>query len=229
MELYGQQSRSIPQKILIHVLEILLIGLSYWILFQTGGNWLQEHLGITNAAGAEERRWMIVIFNLIIFLRMAFMMAFLLRRKIPWEESISVPMAFAIYFVGFPLFVLPESIPLSLADLPAILIFAAGCVINTGSELLRDRWKKRPENKGKIYTGGFFRYSQHVNYFGDLLWVIGYALMTRNWYSVTIPVFLFSFFAFYNIPKLDLYLKEKYGEEFEEYARKTKKFIPFLY
>jgi protein-S-isoprenylcysteine O-methyltransferase Ste14 len=36
------------------------------------------------------------------------------------------------------------------------------------------------------------------------------------------------FFCFYNIPKLDAYLKEKYKDEFIGYAGRTKKFIPFL-
>ena len=37
------------------------------------------------------------------------MMIFMLKRKIPWEESVSIPFAFALYFIGFPLFVLPCS------------------------------------------------------------------------------------------------------------------------
>lgn len=76
---------------------------------------------------------------------------------------------------------------------------------------------------------GFFKYSMHINYFGDILWVIAYAVITRNWYSVSIPIFLFSFFVFYNIPKLDKYLQEKYGNSFEVYAIRTRKFIPFIY
>ncbi len=85
------------------------------------------------------------------------------------------------------------------------------------------------ENKGHLYTKGFFRYSMHINYFGDLLWVTGYAFVTHNWYAVIIPVFIFCFFAFYNIPKLDEYLHSKYGEEFSAYEKRTKKFIPYIY
>ncbi len=31
------------------------------------------------------------------------------------------------------------------------------------------------------------------------------------------------------IPRLENYLMERYGKEFAEYARETKKFIPFIY
>ena len=93
----------------------------------------------------------------------------------------------------------------------------SGCILNTAGELLRDTWKRNPHNKGRIYTTGLFKYSRHINYFGDVLWVIAYALVTRNWYSSVIPVFLFSFFAFYNIPKLDTYLHEKYGKDYDKW------------
>jgi len=229
MDLYGKTSKSIPQKIILHVIELLLIWLSYWILFQKGGTWFESHLHIHNAGGNESRRMILILFNVIIFLRISYTMIFILKRKIPWEESISVPLAFALYFIGFPLFVLPKSIPIDALDYLAIAIFVIGCVLNTGGEIMRDRWKRRPGNKGKIYTGGFFRYSRHINYFGDILWVIAYAMITRNWYSVTIPIFLFCFFAFYNAPKLDSYLQCKYGEEYEAYAKKVKMLIPFIY
>ena len=147
----------------------------------------------------------------------------------PWEEAISVSFAFALYYIGYSLFVLPHSESLDGFDYFAILLFAAGCILNSGGEILRHRWKMKPENEGKIYTGGFFKYSRHINYFGDMLWVTGYALITKNWFAISIPIFLFCFFAFYNAPKLDNYLKNKYGKDYEEYARKTKMFIPFLY
>ncbi len=56
-----------------------------------------------------------------------------------------------------------------------------------------------------------------------------YALVTRNWWSVAIPVFIFCFFAFYNAPKLDAYLKEKYGKGYDDYAERTKMLVPFVY
>lgn len=229
MDLYGQKSKSIPQKIVIHLLEIIFLWISYRILFQDGGPWVEQHLHIHNATQDTGRRWVIFAFNIIIFARLAYMMFFILKRKIPWEESISVPVAFAVYYIGFSLFVLPVSRTIDVLDYLAILLFVIGCVLNTGGEILREQWKKKPENKGKIYTEGFFKYSRHINYFGDILWIAAYALVTRNWYSVTVPVFLFGFFAFYNAPKLDKYLNEKYGESYVGYARKTRMLVPFIY
>jgi len=229
MDLYGQKSKSIPQKIVIHLLEILILYLSYWILFQSGSAWIETQLHIHSATENMERRTIIFVFNILIFFRLAFMMIFLLKRKIPWQESLSIPFAFAIYFIGFPLFVLPVSAPIDGLDYFAIGLFITGCVLNSGSEILRNEWKKKAENKGKIYTKGFFSYSRHINYFGDILWVTAYALLTKNGYALSVPIFLIGFFAFYNAPKLDKYLKEKYGKAYDEYAKKTKMLIPFIY
>lgn len=229
MELYGQQSKSIPQKLTIHVLEILLLWLSFWILFQDGGTWIENNLHIHNSTEFTDRRIIIFAFSIITFFRFAFMMTVLLKRAIPWEESFSVPFAFALYFIGFSLLALPTSKPIDLIDIFGIILFVVGSVMNTGGEILRNQWKKNPDNKGKIYTEGFFKYSRHINYFGDMLWVIAYAIITRNWFAVSIPIFLVCLFAFYNAPKLDKYLKEKYGKGYEDYANRTKMLIPFIY
>jgi protein-S-isoprenylcysteine O-methyltransferase Ste14 len=229
MDLYGQESKSIPQKITLHFIEILLLWFSYWILFLSGGSWLENHLHIQNATGNTGKRAIIFTFNMIIFLRIGYMMFFLLKRKIAWEESFGVPLAFAIYQVGFSLVVLSSSRPLDVLDNFVMALFIFGCTLNTGGEILRATWKENPANKGKIYTNGFFKYSRHINYFGEILWVTSYALMARNWYAAAIPVLLFCGFAFYNAPKLDKYLKSKYGRDYDEYARKTKMLIPYIY
>jgi protein-S-isoprenylcysteine O-methyltransferase Ste14 len=203
--------------------------LSFWILFGEGGSWCENYLHIHNAATAPNRRVILFAFNIITFFRLAFMMFFLLKRKIPWEESISVPFAFALYYIGYTLLVLPIHHLIDNLDYFSILLFFVGGFLNTGGEILRNIWKQKPEHKGVLYTKGFFRYSRHINYFGDILWVTAYALITRNWYSVAIPFFLFCFFAFYNAPKLDKYLRNKYGVAFDHYADTTKMLIPFIY
>jgi steroid 5-alpha reductase family enzyme len=198
-------------------------------LFGEGGNWCENYLHIPNATEGFDRRAIIFSFNMITFLRFAYMMFFLLKRKIPWEESVPVSFTFVLYFIGFALFVLPVGLSIDKLDYFSIVLFITGCVLNSGGEAQRNIWKQKPEHKEELYTQGFFKYSRHINYFGDILWVTAYALITRNWYAALIPVFLFCFFAFYNAPKLDNYLKNKYGTAFEQYAKTTKMLIPFIY
>jgi protein-S-isoprenylcysteine O-methyltransferase Ste14 len=225
MELYGRYSKSIPQKVLIITLETASLAFSYFLLLGNGVAWL----GLSLQAGAVWRRALVFAFNCVVYARMWLTITYLLKRRIPLEEAISVPLAFALYYVGYAFLAYQAAGPFDLLDALGIALFLLGSFLNTFSELQLDRWKKDPAHKGKLYTEGLFRHSMHINYFGDLLWVTGYALVTHNWLSALIPLFLFSFFAFYNIPKLDQHLAQKYGAEFEGYRRRTKRFIPYLY
>ena len=157
------------------------------------------------------------------------MMIYLLKRKISWEESLSVSLAFVLYYVGFAMLVLPTDKQLGVIDFIGIALFLIGSFINTFSELQRHFWKKQTENQGKLYTKGLFKYVMHINYFGDVCWVTASAVITRNLYASIIPLLLICFFVFYNIPKLDQYLASKYGNDFDLYKKNTKKLIPFLY
>ena len=103
-----------------------------------------------------------------------------------------------------------------------------GSLLNTGAEISRHRFKQSPGHRDKLYTSGLFALSRHINFFGDILWVVAYAVVSDFWWSAWIPAFTFSFFAFYNVPVLDRHLKNRYGEAFDRYAARTKKLIPFI-
>ncbi len=229
MDLYGQTSKSIPQKAVLVFLEIIIICVSYWILFGNGYQKLTSWFSETEVTGNNLRHLLLFIFNCIVFLRLLVTFFYLVKRKIPWEEAFSIPFAFAIYYIGFAMLGYKANSTVGLIDIIGISLFLTGSAFNTISELQRDKWKEQPENKGHLYTGGLFKYAIHINYFGDTMWVTGYALLTRNWYSAIIPVWLFCFFAFFNAPKLDKYLASKYGQEFKNYREKAKNLIPFLY
>ncbi|WP_363321048.1 DUF1295 domain-containing protein [Desulfobacula sp.] len=110
-----------------------------------------------------------------------------------------------------------------------ILLYLFGSWLNTYSEYTRYAWKKQLKNKGHLYTEGLFKYSMHINYLGDILLFIGFALITFRFSMLFIPLFMALNFIFIIIPRLDKYLAVKYGYEFEEYAGRTKKFIPGIY
>ena len=67
--------------------------------------------------------------------------------------------------------------PINLVTILGLALFVLGSYLNTASEYMRHVWKRRPENAGKLYTGGLFRYARHINYFGDDLLGTGFALV----------------------------------------------------
>lgn len=228
MDLYGAHSRSLPQKAIIVAAELAFVAASWSLLF---GAWGQEVARWLDWPGAADpvRRGMILGFNVVVFARITFMMLVMLQRRIPAGETVSIPLAFATYFVGFAVFTLRTASPPGALFWAGVALFVVGSVLNTGGELGRFFFKRQPENKGRLYTGGLFSLSRHINYFGDILWVAGYALVTGNPWAGIVPAALFVFFAFFNAPMLDRHLAEHYGVEYARYARTTKSLVPFVY
>ena len=227
--LYNQNTGYWYPRLTLFTLETIILAIAGWLLFFDGAEVLNAvfHWNLTN--GDPGRNLLLFILILIVFVRMKFTMFFLLKRPMPWAEAFSVPTAFSLYYIVIPLLSLFHNKPLNGWDIVFVIIFVIGSFFNSHAEWLRHLWKQNPEHKGKLYTGGYFRYSIHINYFGDVLWVLAMALVAWNAWALLVPLWLFCFFAFYNIPMLDKHLAEKYGADFEHYRKKTKTFIPYIY
>ncbi|MEK5645781.1 hypothetical protein BK138_35190 [Paenibacillus rhizosphaerae] len=220
--MYGGEKKSWPQRVTIIAGECLFLIFVYWFLFINGN---KAYLPVGNV----QRNLILFVCCLVTFFRMSWMTIYLLRRGISWSEVGGVLLAFAVYYIGFPVLGSIHDDPLDGVDGIALFLFFTGSLINSLSEWLRDRWKKKEHNQGKLYTGGLFRYAIHINYFGDVIWVCGFAMLTRNIWSGLVPILLLLMFVFQNIPIHDQYLRKKYGLAFEVYEKKTKKLIPFIY
>jgi steroid 5-alpha reductase family enzyme len=151
------------------------------------------------------------------------------QRKIGWFEGGLVSI---LYFMMFYLFGVsagshPE--PIGLIDISGILLFLGGSYINTMADYRRFVWKRKIENKGRLFTGGLFKYSMHINYFGDGITYIGLAMITLELICLLVSIGIILNFIFLQIPMQDKHLSKKYGSEFKEYAKHTKKFIPLIY
>ena len=81
--MYGKTSRSIPQKVLIIILETLILWASYYILFQGGFQQLAVIFHWNVTAGDMTRRIVLFVFNCVVYVRMLITMGYLLKREIP--------------------------------------------------------------------------------------------------------------------------------------------------
>lgn len=85
------------------------------------------------------------------------------------------------------------------------------------------------KNDHQIKKEGFYKYLRHPSYAFSLLTSLGLGLYLNNWFSLLLA-FLPPFFAFmYRIKVEEQALVEKFGDEYLEYRKKTKKLIPFIY
>ena len=158
--------------------------------------------------------------------RHAVTLFYLLARRVDWPEVFGLLGFFALIEIGLlltggGLFV--ETPPLFRpSDWLAMALLLTGSYLNTASETQRKLWKRDPANRGRCYTGGLFKYSMHINYFGDTVMFSGWALLTGVPWALVLPALMAAMFVGYHIPALDAYLATRYPDEFPAYARTTR-------
>jgi protein-S-isoprenylcysteine O-methyltransferase Ste14 len=221
LQFQGEESPSLGPKLAIT---------SWYLACVAGAVWLTFAGPVELKRPGNTGRQVALLACVVIYVaRAAHTLFVFVRRTIPWWEA-----AWGGSTIGCVLFFFlvgglraPQAI--GSADLVGVLLYIAGSCIGTASEHSRHVWKTRPENRGHLYTQGLFRYSRHINYFGDLLVFGGCAVLTRQLWTGIVPLAMGLNFALAIIPAHDAYLAARYGSEFEQYAGRTSKLVPLIY
>ncbi len=188
---------------------------SWWAHYQIKGDFV--------------RRIILLSCSIFYLLRLVLTMFVFLKRKMAWLEAILISILMPLILFAFVYIGGNNNKSINIIDIMGMLLYVSGSFLNTYSEYKRHLWKKKPGNKGRLYTEGLFKYSMHINYFGDVVLFTGFAMITQTIHMLLIPFFMALNFAFFLIPTLDTYLEKKYGKEFRKYTIQTKKFIPLIY
>ncbi len=227
--MHGIKETSITFRLILFAVHTIFLCIAYMICFDNRFIRIDELLGVDFNEGNIYRKSCLLIFGLIMYIRMNITALYLLKRKIQFDEFFGVITAYAIYQIGFVLLGAWNSSPFDSFDYLGILLFISGSYINTFSEIQRRRFKKNPLNNGKLYTLGLFKFSRHINYFGDICWVTGWAIISHNLWASLIPILLTFGFIYFFIPELSQYLEKNYTEEYVDWKKHTRKLIPFIY
>ena len=225
--------RSLVQKLTFAIGHFLILLICVWLVMLDGwttlGAWFGKKWGLADPVRAR----ILLACAFLYWLRQIVTLFYLLQRKVDWSEVWGLLFLFASIEIGFLLLGggAFRDFPIDLGWLAMIatLLLLSGSYLNTFSELQRKRWKDDPSNKGYLYTEGLFKHSMHINYFGDVVLFTGWCLFTHNKWALGLPIIMSALFIFVHIPGLDSHLSAKYGEEFSQYTKTTKKFIPFIY
>lgn len=227
--MYEVAGASLAQRITLAVLVGAWVALAWWLLsgggIETAGKWL----GLGWSAGGFARRVLLGAAFSTYFVRILFTEFVFLKRGVSWGEVFTIaPWVLCIY-----LFLAiaggRSANEFGAAGALGVVLFIVGSWMNSYAEYARHVWRQRAENRGRLYTLGLFRYSRHPNYLGDLISFSGLCVMAGAWVTAVIPALMLAGFVFVNIPVLDAHLHEKYGAEFDAYAKRTAKLIPFVY
>jgi protein-S-isoprenylcysteine O-methyltransferase Ste14 len=223
MEAYSRPKTGNAAQVFLVLVQLIWIGLAIAFLVN---HWFPS--SGANPKALRVATITILVFNLLTFGRFFGTLFVFINRRISTEEMVSVPIAFGIYYFGFLYLMYLGGKPSTASIVAGSVLFLIGSTINSLCEYQRKQWKKDPDHRGKLYRSGLFSISRHPNYFGDVLWVLGYVVVTGNLWCLIVPAVLLLFFWKVNIPVQEKYLAEKYGDQMKEYCSKTKSLVPFV-
>lgn len=225
---YGQHAPSHGPKALLTGCHLVAVAAALWLLAggtDTVAGWLDTEL---DRAGAL-RRALLAALALVYLARLAVTTYGLQKRRMPWSGAVVIGGWVIVIHVAMASLGGVNAAPVGIVTWLGVLLYVAGSVLNTGSELQRLRWKQVAEHRGRLYTGGLFRYAVHVNYFGDLVLFTGFALATGRPWALVIPAVMAGLFRFGNMPRLERHLTEHYGADFTRYSARTARLVPFVH
>lgn len=229
ISVYRDKSPSLKSKLTLATLHLFIVLITVWILLGGGIPTIEHMFNAERHVGPIVRRSLLAAAAVLYFLRVLGTLFIFIKRRVPWSEVATIAVWVGIIDILFAYFGGRIETAVGAWIVIGGCLVLVGSAINSGSEWQRLTWKNRPENKGHLFTGGMWKYSRHVNYFGDLVLFTGWAMMTGVPALFVIPVLMIGGFAFANVPAQDRYLAERYGDEYKAYASRTARLIPFIY
>jgi steroid 5-alpha reductase family enzyme len=124
---------------------------------------------------------------------------------------------------------------LGLAGFVGMALWVVGFAIEVVSDRQKRLFRQDPANAGRFITTGFWAWSRHPNYFGEIVLWLGIALIAlpalSGWQYVTLisPVFVYLLLTrISGIPPLESRAEERWGNdpEYRDYKARTPVLFP---
>lgn len=120
---------------------------------------------------------------------------------------------------------------LNLLDFLGIIVWLIGFTFEAGGDYQLWRFRRNPENKGKVLDTGFWRYTRHPNYFGDSAVWWGYAIISiaagGYWQIIGSVIMTLLIIRVSGVAMLEKTLVTS-KPQYREYIRKTSSFFPWF-
>ncbi len=127
-----------------------------------------------------------------------------------------------------------DKIGASAASIFAVIIILVAIVLETVADIQMHKFRKNPNNIGKINESGLWKIARHPNYGGEILFWIGVFLYTssmddagNSFILAFSPLIVFLLFAFISVPMMEKRQK-KNKPGYEDYMKRTNIFFPIF-
>ena len=137
-----------------------------------------------------------------------------------------------VYAASIPsfLFVI-DNLNIEYIQLIGFIVILMSVIIEMKADIDIHEFKKIRTNRNEIIRIGLWKYSRHPNYFGEICFWYGIAMVyifcdfIKNWYYIFGAVLVNALFLGISIPLAEKNLR-KYKEGFDEYKKNTSMLIP---
>lgn len=109
---------------------------------------------------------------------------------------------------------------------PTRALLIAGCLVALAGLTLRSVAAGYIEKNQSLATSGPFRYSRNPLYLGTLILGSGFMIAGNSWILGLAFIALFLSIYFPVMRREEEFLRQRFGAEFEAYARRTPLFLP---
>ncbi len=115
---------------------------------------------------------------------------------------------------------------LSLESGVAVIIVVSTILIGTGLILMAVGWREVYFSKGRLVVAGLYSRVRHPQYTGFMLVLIGFLIQWPT--IITLVMFPFLVYMYYRLAlREEKEMIERFGDEYREYMRRTRMFLPF--
>lgn len=154
-----------------------------------------------------------------------------------WKSLLRVFLlqGFLIWIISIPLLVgqiSPSPSQFTWVDGLGLAVWMVGFFFEAAGDWQLKRFKSNPENKGKVLSGGVWRYTRHPNYFGDAAQWWGYYLIAAatfsGWWTIYSPIIMtFFLIKISGVAMLEKSLVNS-RDGYHEYINTTSSFLPWF-
>jgi steroid 5-alpha reductase family enzyme len=107
-----------------------------------------------------------------------------------------------------------------LLDVVGLMLWTGGFVLEVASDLQKSSFKAEPDNHGRFITTGWWAWSRHPNYAGEILLWAGVFVSAASqlqgwqWAAVVSPLFVYVLLRYISgVPMLEARAEERWGED----------------
>ena len=143
--------------------------------------------------------------------------------------TITLSVILAVFVSKSYYFPISKTIPIAFIGLIIIilgLILRFVSILSLGKSFTVD---VSVSDEQKIKKDGLYKYVRHPSYLGALLSFLGLGLSINNWISLFLIIIPVTIAFIKRMDKEEATLRSHFGKEYQDYIKKTKHIVPYIY